>query len=270
MRYEPSDITIPKAINMAVILNSNDADGVVLKLLQHIPSVAPTPFGTKIQQGCARSGSIDSIKFLVHSGAQVNATFADEMPALFQAVATNQMQGARLLLDIGVRLDQIQKYGSEALCGAAEVNNIEGTKMLMDAGAQASCCMSNSNFPLLLAAKDGRGDMVSFLIPPLEGLNSKDNTGQTVLMAASRMDHIAVVRLLLDNGALVEAQDRECRTALHHAALERNKAVMSEITKKMAATVTQTGTVMWDKYGKSAWDYVKAWMNRSEQGPLKK
>ncbi|KAF1916009.1 ankyrin repeat-containing domain protein, partial [Ampelomyces quisqualis] len=157
-------------------------------------------------QSCARSGHINSIKFLVRSGVQVATASQGEIPALFQAIAANQTQVVHLRFDVGARLHKPSDYGPEALCGAAEVNNLEGAKMLFDVGVQASCFMPNGDFPLLLAAKAGWVGMVELLITSHADPNSQDRAGQTAMMAASIMGHIPVLQLLLDNDALMDKQ----------------------------------------------------------------
>ena len=77
---------------------------------------------------------------------------------------------------------------------------------------------------------------------------AKDNNDQTALLWAAKNEYSAVVRLLLDREAKIEAKDRDGRTALHWAVewgreavarllLERNVDVEAKDKKRSNTAV---------------------------------
>jgi polysaccharide export outer membrane protein len=77
--------------------------------------------------------------------------------------------------------------------------------------------------PLMYAAREGKIDIVKFLIVKKADVNAQSNSGLTALIiaATNKIDPV-VVKLLLDNGANINATSKDGLTAAHMAAYKGN------------------------------------------------
>ncbi|KAJ8914197.1 hypothetical protein NQ315_015970 [Exocentrus adspersus] len=72
---------------------------------------------------------------------------------------------------------------------------------------------------LMCAARNNRGEVVDFLLDTLEDVkvDAIDADGQTALFHAALFGHAAIVRRLIEIGALLDKKNKESKTALHVA-----------------------------------------------------
>ncbi|KAJ4200308.1 hypothetical protein NW759_015885 [Fusarium solani] len=84
---------------------------------------------------------------------------------------------------------------------------------------------SHGRTPLWWAAKNGHGAVVRLLLDRGAHIEAPDKSGRTPLWRAAERGREAVVRLLLDRGAHIEAPDKSGRTPLWRAA-ERGREVV--------------------------------------------
>ena len=68
--------------------------------------------------------------------------------------------------------------------------------------------------PLILAATNGQGEVVTLLLSLGADIEPGDQWGATALLEAAYSDHRNIVTLLLDRGADIEARDQAGSTAL--------------------------------------------------------
>ena len=73
---------------------------------------------------------------------------------------------------------------------------------------------------LISAARDGDILSVRVLIENGADVNAKDELGKTVLHLATREGHVEIVKILIEKGADVDVKDNERYTALHWATLD--------------------------------------------------
>ncbi|RYP77373.1 hypothetical protein DL771_001168 [Monosporascus sp. 5C6A] len=83
-----------------------------------------------------------------------------------------------------------------------------------------------SQTPLCWAAENGREAVVQLLLDKGANIEAKDNDGRTPLSWAVEKGHEAVIKLLLDKGANIEAKDNDGRTPLSWAAFRGHEAVV--------------------------------------------
>ena len=82
----------------------------------------------------------------------------------------------------------------------------------------SNTAISAKDTDLHRAAKNGHAETVSLLLDNGADINAKNRDGQTALHVAAKYGHDAIVSLLLDNGADIEAKNIDGSTPLHRAA----------------------------------------------------
>ncbi|KAL7933672.1 hypothetical protein V8C35DRAFT_327627 [Trichoderma chlorosporum] len=88
--------------------------------------------------------------------------------------------------------------------------------------------------PLHNAARDGKADLIKLLLSQGADIEAMKNDGQTALYSAARAGRVTVVELLLDQGANIEAKRSGGFTALHSAALNGHADVVEVLLERRA------------------------------------
>ncbi|KAJ4186649.1 hypothetical protein NW759_016930 [Fusarium solani] len=133
---------------------------------------------------------------------------------------------AKLLLQRGAHIDEMDGQGWTCLMRASKNGHVEIAKWLVDNGAAIELKDGRGRTPLLLAAEGGHEAMVRLLLDKGAAIESKDWGRRTPLLWAAEGGHEAVVWLLLDKGAAIESKDNDDRTPLSRAAAVGHKAVV--------------------------------------------
>ncbi|WP_223146644.1 ankyrin repeat domain-containing protein [Methylomonas albis] len=112
--------------------------------------------------------------------------------------------------------------GKSALYWACITENIEAVKLLIQHGAAIDLINfddsdENIGTALLMACYIGNKPIVEFLLSSGANPNSKDQVGQTPIMASAKGGHLEIVRDLVVAGARVDSKDINGMTALHWA-----------------------------------------------------
>jgi hypothetical protein len=86
--------------------------------------------------------------------------------------------------------------------------------------------------PLHLAAYNGHVEIIRLLLLNGAEVNAKNNRGRTPLYCAALNGHIDILHLLVENGADLEAQDDDGWRALHYAALHGHLPFIQELISR--------------------------------------
>jgi len=174
----------------------------------------------------ADSGDAAKVQLALDHGANLEAK-SDEGTALVHAAWRNHLEVVKLLLDAGA------KPTTEALVTVAQQGNRDAAKLLLDKGADLYLASSQLQQDLVSDASIAWGldklkrDMAALTVLGVRpNLNTRNEEGETPLMEAVwnmtadvRMERM---QFILDNGADINAVDRNGRTVLMIASLNGN------------------------------------------------
>lgn len=117
---------------------------------------------------------------------------------------------------------------------AVRSGKLNGISALLNSGANIES-RNNKMTPLLIAAYNGYLAIVRLLLERGANINARDRDEMTPLIWAVYNGYLAVVKLLLDRGANIEAQDNHGMTALlwavHKGRLEFVKLLLERGAK---------------------------------------
>jgi len=162
-------------------------------------------------------------KWLINCGAKVNIkTRNGTTPLMYAASAKGGAETLKVLLTAGAKVNAQRADGSTALSTAVAEDNAETIKVLIDSGADTNVKDSAGRPLFVSAAADGHADGVKLLIKKVTDPTLKDLALQT----ASYGGHATVVKILIENGANVNAKDSKGNSAVVYAAEGGNDNVV--------------------------------------------
>ncbi|KAI1086119.1 ankyrin repeat-containing domain protein [Rostrohypoxylon terebratum] len=175
-------------------------------------------------------GSIDTVRALLTRGLDINTVDMQFAP-LIVAVAWDNIEVARLLLDNGANMDVVDNMKNSPLHVAAICGHIEMMEMLLEEGANVDAKDWRKWTPLHQAVNSGRVNMITILIRRGADINAKTSCGETPLFLAVDNWSGEMVQILLDFGADIEICNNNEDTPLALAALGGDIDIIKIILK---------------------------------------
>ena len=167
-------------------------------------------------------GHSQIVQLLLDSGANVNAKTEEDETALIHAAEHGHSQIVQLLLDSGANVNAKTASGMTALTHVAKNGHSQIVQLLLDSDANVNARTELGKTALYEAAKrDDTIDIVQTLLDNKADVNAF-GTEYRPLIAAAEHDSMAALQLLIDRGADTEVTGGTGRmspvgTALHQA-----------------------------------------------------
>jgi ankyrin repeat protein len=153
---------------------------------------------------------IATILALVGSGsawADVNTPEANGTTPLHWAVYQQDAALVKRLLAAGAKVSVVNQFGSTPMQEAALTGNAEIIKMLLAAGADVESANAEGQTALMVVARTGKLDAAKLLLIAGAKVNAIESFGgQSPLMWAAAQSQPAMIRLLIEYGAKVNAR----------------------------------------------------------------
>ncbi len=189
--------------------------------------------------------SVDSVRALIKAGADVNATTDRGHTALMTAARNGSTAVVRILLAAKADVNAKAEGGMTALHQAAEAGNVEVIELLLAAGADISARNEWAGTPLHYAVQNA--NVARCLLKHgcrVDAPGNEDCLGMPALSLATVFGNSEVIKLLLEAGANINAQDQTGKTALMHS-IQPKKADVLELLIQSHADLNKTDSLGW-------------------------
>ena len=220
----------------------------------------------------ADMGHKEMVILLLKAGADLAIPDKKGYTPLHQAVSSDHMDIARILLDHGAdptgetddgcmlvhltenkddrdfllksRQDWVAQGDNTTsvtrLMSAAEQGHVDQLQRLLDNGIDVNSRDENGRRALSIAAQNGREATLRFLVERGAGLDEKDMNGESALWWAARYGHEGSLVFLLDKGCLIDSADESGQTPLAAAAQMGHDAIVQILIERGANVDAQT------------------------------
>ena len=174
----------------------------------------------------AANGSIEIAELLINYGTDINEKSCanqelfynnPETPLMIAARAGHQ-EMVRYLIKKGAQVTEPDNSGRSAINCAGQGGHIKIIEYLLSCGAK----INDINLLDVMAHGDNAQDIINLCISHGADINKEYETGyraytKTLLIQALEENNIELVSYLIKNGAKVNMEDCDGRTALHYA-----------------------------------------------------
>lgn len=190
-----------------------------------IPNIA-SKLGVSIVDAAIDLGT-DGASDWLKVQAQINSEIKTEIDQkLIKAAEEGLLSMVRFLLDSGADVNAVENNGYTALMNAARKGYVKIVELLLERGADKDKASVDGWTALMNASAFDRKEIVDLLIDKGADINKADKLGRTALMIAVIMNKKDIVDLLLKKGADSNLEDNEGRTAFGHAIAKGQKEII--------------------------------------------
>jgi ankyrin repeat protein len=189
--------------------------------------------------GAAYRGDIQVMKALLRKGAKINLDCPKVYSPLLWAVEGRKVEAARLLVEAGADIKAIDREGNDALMMAALRGDAAMTQMLLAKGFPFNNKRADGWSALLVALNSYSSpntEVITILLkagtePNIVVENKINDFCLTSVKTAAEPYRLAVLKLLVENGANVNLACTNGETALSYAVTRHNPDVVKELIK---------------------------------------
>jgi len=193
------------------------------------------------------SGNIPLMQLLLEKGAKIDDVGWDEQTVLHWAVRGGDEADVQFLIEHSASVD-VNAFGQSPAMLAAKNGKTSITALLIANGANPLQADYHQRTLLHWAAKYSDTSLLRILLSRGADVNATDRWGRTVLMWALETDgdllldyqRLAVMKLLLENGATITAQAQYRITVLHLAAYVGSVPIIQCLLDAHTSTETKT------------------------------
>lgn len=212
--------TLPTLLELGANPNHRDARGV-------------TPIMEAVY---GQYGQAKSMEILAQAGADVNNRDDIGFTALHRAAGSFNAAMFAKLIELGANVNAQDNEGRPPLAIFIAAGNSAGIQLILQKGADVDLRdkSGKSMIDYAITVKANRAKTLPFLLPRSKQINSVDARGDTPLIRAVMLDQLDVVKLLVENGADLNARNKYDATPLKIAEMNHHKAIAAYLAAKGA------------------------------------
>ncbi|TMW58765.1 hypothetical protein Poli38472_006910 [Pythium oligandrum] len=192
----------------------------------------------------AGNGHLKIVQLLVDSGAAIDRAMAEGLTPLLSASAQGHADVVLSLVERGAALDHQSGTLETALHLAVRAKQIDVIKTLVQGGASVRVRDNNLSTPVMVACKEANVAALTAIFEALKAEGEQDTItdvlevrtfdDRTPLIWAAGEGLLAVVRVLLNYGALLEGKDDTHSTALTNAVKKKQVKIAKYLVEQRA------------------------------------
>jgi ankyrin repeat protein len=168
-----------------------------------------------------RNNDLGTIRNLLRDPGPKTRDARGNSPVMY-AAALGSMDALRLMVEAGADVNAPNDFGATPLMWCA--GDLAKVRYLLSRGANVNARSKLGRSPLMIAAAyDGSIETVRLMIEKGADVKAQEESGMTVLESAAASNNLEVARLLLEKGADVNVVDKGGITALLVAAWNGNR-----------------------------------------------
>jgi len=185
----------------------------------------------------ANAGNVDSLRALAPH-ADVNAANYEQRTPLHLAASSGSAEAVRCLLELGVQVSPVDRWGNTPLDAALRKAHTEIISIIKDKGgvvgsADADGFAARNAAAFRTAAAAGDVEKLKQLAPQIADVNAANYEQRTPLhLAAASGNSLAAVNLLIELGATVSPLDAAGNTPLDEAIRVGHSEVAASLEKR--------------------------------------
>jgi uncharacterized protein len=167
---------------------------------------------------------------------------------LLQLASEGETEAALELLDRNIDVNQSQSDGTTLLHWATYYNDVDLVKQLLRRDADVNARNEYGATPLSQAAITGNPEILQALLDAGADVNERGADDQTALMIIARTDNIAAAEVLIEEGANVNVAEKwRGQTALMWAAAQKQPEMVKLLLENGAAVDAQSLLNKWER-----------------------
>ena len=179
-----------------------------------IDALDPKTGETALHKTCIKGHTELALLLIDEARAAVDITSDDGYSALMHAAAGGHTSIVRALVVAGASVNRRLLHGNvhfsseTALHGAATNDHVDVLNILINAGARLDAQAGNGKTPLRIACDLGHVQVASALLRAGAAVDVRGGSDErTALLAATRLGHVGIVRLLVQGNAQLDERD---------------------------------------------------------------
>lgn len=160
---------------------------------------------------------VNIARFLIQNNADVNVNNTKGRYAIQSAIANNQYDLVKMMLDHGLEIEFPKQGGTVLTFASSQTpSNFKLIQLFIERGVKINLKDKYHYTALMyLTIKESPNlDIIKYLIKKGADLNAKDNAGRSILriLIEARTLNKPLVQLLIENGADINSKDKEGKT----------------------------------------------------------
>lgn len=229
-----------------IVSRSNNIEGAKLLLDHGVDMKQVNEYGSTLVNAAASYGFPDMVRLLASHGADINALKDNYTSAIYAACLWGEWTAVKALVELGADMNrraaenQDEPAWSPLLCAVSE-NHIECTHALLEGNADVNT-VGPDGTPIRYAVAQGLLEICKSLLNKGADLSHESITPPILVQSTStsvKKNRMEIVRLLVENGAHINATDEKGNTPLAWACVtgDPDRASMVEYLLEHGADV---------------------------------
>ena len=171
--------------------------------------IAETKKKESLMHVASELGLYKLVEKLIQKGVGVNCQDSEKVTPLHIAAEKDNVCLAKLLLQNNADVNCLDEDGKNPLTNALISNHLEMINLLIQHGAEIQNIEHQGFTPLSMTSRNGNVDVAKLLLQKVAEVNFGQSSHTTYsLLQAVLGNHTEMVKLLIDNGANVNANTR--------------------------------------------------------------